>query len=61
MSMREVCAFFGGPGQPIDPSTIYRWVRKGILAPPMKIGPKISRWQKSDCVNALERMREYTE
>jgi hypothetical protein len=33
----ETCVFFGGT-KPIDPSTLYRGIRKGLYPKPVKIG-----------------------
>jgi predicted DNA-binding transcriptional regulator AlpA len=50
----EVCAFFGGT-RPLNPSTIYRGA--GTIYPrPVKTGPNISRWLKSECVAARRAM-----
>lgn len=62
-TIRQVCEFFGGKTSPIDSTTIYRWIREGRLAKPVKYlapGKKwgISRWRLSDCVVAQKRMGE---
>ena len=50
----EVCAFFGG-NKPLNPSTIYRGAGK-IYPRPLKVGPNISRWFKSECIAARRAM-----
>jgi prophage regulatory protein len=40
---------FGSVGQlaqryNVDKATIWRWARKGILPPPIKISPQCTRW-----------------
>jgi predicted DNA-binding transcriptional regulator AlpA len=51
----EVCEFFGGT-KPIDPSTLYRGIRKGRYPSPVKIGPGSSRWLRAECEAALATM-----
>jgi len=52
-----VCAFFGG-SRPINPSTLYRGIRRGRYPAPLKIGPGSSRWLRSECQAALQAMIE---
>lgn len=61
LSLPEVCRFFGGAENPLDKSTIYRWVRTGKLAKPLKLGDpgggwSSSRWLRSDCQRTLDAM-----
>lgn len=56
LSMREVCRFFGGADRPLDPSTIYRWMRQDRLPRPVIMGPQIQRWRRSDCQAVLDAM-----
>jgi predicted DNA-binding transcriptional regulator AlpA len=51
----EVCRLFGGT-RPIDPATLYRGVASGKFPAPVKIGPGISRWLRSECEAALKRL-----
>jgi predicted DNA-binding transcriptional regulator AlpA len=51
----EVCRFFGG-SKPIDPTTLYRGIRQGRFPKPVKVGPGASRWLRSECEAALQRM-----
>ena len=55
-SIDEVCAFFGGT-RPLNPSTIWRGA--GTRYPkPVKVGPNTSRWLRSECVAALQKLIE---
>lgn len=56
LTIKEVCAFFGGPGQPVHKASIYNWIKEGRVPPPVRIGAKISRWRKSECQEALDAM-----
>jgi predicted DNA-binding transcriptional regulator AlpA len=51
-----VCALFGGT-KPINPSTLYRNIKKGLIPRPYKVGGS-SRWVHYECVDALLAMRE---
>jgi predicted DNA-binding transcriptional regulator AlpA len=53
LSIKEVCRFFTGEKHPIDPSTVYRWVKKGKIPPPIRISPALQRWRRSE----LEKIR----
>jgi predicted DNA-binding transcriptional regulator AlpA len=57
LDRKEVCFFFGG-SKPIDPSTLYRGIRQGRYPRPVKVGPGSSRWLRSECEDALQRMVE---
>ena len=53
---RELCTLFG-----VSRSTLYRYVEQGLLPPPLKLGPRCSRWQKHEMLEALRgrvRMRD---
>lgn len=54
VTMRGVCAFFGCP-KPVNQSTVYRWIQKGILPPAVKIGG-MHRWRKSDLQAVYDKM-----
>ena len=49
-----VCRIFGG-NRPINPATLYRKIRQGVLPKPVKIGGS-SRWLRSECEAALQTM-----
>jgi predicted DNA-binding transcriptional regulator AlpA len=51
LKRNEVCHFFGG----INPATLYRKIRQGVLPKPVKIGGS-SRWLLSECQEALQAM-----
>ena len=51
----EVCRLFGGT-RPIDPATLYRGIAGGKFPAPVKIGPGMSRWLRSECEGALKRL-----
>ena len=53
----EVCRLFGG-SKPINPSTLYRGIRKGRYPRPIKVGPGSSRWLLEECEAALRVMTE---
>ena len=40
---KEVADFYG-----ISKSTVYRWVKKGLLPKSRRIGIRTSRWKKSE-------------
>jgi len=50
----EVCRLFGG-NRPLNPSTLYRHIRKGRLAKPLKVGGS-SRWLREECEAVLQSM-----
>jgi predicted DNA-binding transcriptional regulator AlpA len=53
LDKREVCQFFGR----INPSTLYRQIKKGLLPPPIRVGGS-SRWLLSECEASLRGMVE---
>jgi predicted DNA-binding transcriptional regulator AlpA len=56
LDRRAVCELFGG-SRPINASTLYRNIRKGIYPRPVKLGG-CSRWLASECREVLRRMVE---
>jgi predicted DNA-binding transcriptional regulator AlpA len=52
LDRREVCRYFGG-SRPLNPSTLYRAIRKGLVPKPVKVGGS-SRWLREECQSALE-------
>lgn len=56
LNIKEVCEFFGGKGRPLDKSTIYRWIREGRLAAPIRLAPQTTRWRLSDCQKLMDEM-----
>ena len=51
LNRNEVCHFFGG----INPATLERKIRQGVLPKPVKIGGA-SRWLRSECEAVLKAM-----
>ena len=49
LNRKEVCHYFGG----INPATLYRKIRQGVLPRPVKIG---GRWLRTECEAALQAM-----
>jgi len=56
LDRRGVCELFGG-NRPINASTLYRGIKKGIFPRPYKVGGS-SRWVFDECLQALDRMNE---
>jgi predicted DNA-binding transcriptional regulator AlpA len=52
LTIREVCAFFGG----LNPSTIYRGIAAGRYPAPVRVGLNTSRWLRHECEAALANM-----
>jgi predicted DNA-binding transcriptional regulator AlpA len=53
LNRTEACEFFGQ----INPSTLYRHIKKGLLPSPAKVGGS-SRWLRSELEAALQSMIE---
>jgi predicted DNA-binding transcriptional regulator AlpA len=51
LAKREVLVLFGG----INPSTLYRHIRKGTFPKPVKVGGS-SRWLREECEAVLRSM-----
>jgi predicted DNA-binding transcriptional regulator AlpA len=51
LDRRAVCRLLGG-SRPINPSTLYRNIRRGLLPRPLKLGGS-SRWVRSEFEAAL--------
>jgi predicted DNA-binding transcriptional regulator AlpA len=50
----SACAFFGG-SRPISKATLYRGI-PDRFPPPVRVGLGSSRWVRTECVAARERM-----
>jgi predicted DNA-binding transcriptional regulator AlpA len=50
-----VLKFFGGD-KPLNSATLYRGIKEGRFPPPIKIGPKTSRWLRSECEAKLRQI-----
>jgi predicted DNA-binding transcriptional regulator AlpA len=57
LDLKAVCEFFGGT-RPIDPSTLYRNIAKGLYPAPIKVSPGSSRWLRSECEAAMQAIIE---
>lgn len=44
LDVNAVCAKLGG----ISPATVYRMVDRGELPEPIRLGPRLTRWQATD-------------
>jgi hypothetical protein len=57
-----VCAFFGGTGNPLHPSTVYRAVSEGRISRPFKTTKNANRWLgrelKADRQRLIDAKRE---
>jgi predicted DNA-binding transcriptional regulator AlpA len=47
LDRRAVCALLGGT-KPLNPTTLYRNIRKGLLPRPIHVGGS-SRWVRGEC------------
>ncbi len=54
LDRKEVSRLFGG-NRPLNPSTMYRHIRKGTIPKPVRIGGS-SRWLREECEAALQAM-----
>jgi predicted DNA-binding transcriptional regulator AlpA len=55
LHLDEVLRFFGG-SRPINQSTLYRGIKKGRFPRPIKPTPGMSRWLRSECKEARDRL-----
>jgi predicted DNA-binding transcriptional regulator AlpA len=56
LDKHAVCVFFGGTNKPIDASTLYRGINDGRFPRPIKVGVQSSRWLRSECEAARDRL-----
>jgi predicted DNA-binding transcriptional regulator AlpA len=54
LDIKAVCCLFGG-SKPLNPCSIYRYIQKGYLPKPVKVGGN-SRWRKEEVIAALDKM-----
>jgi predicted DNA-binding transcriptional regulator AlpA len=54
LDIHAVCAMLGGT-RPRNPSSVYRYVAKGIWPKPIRIGGT-ARWIRAECEAALAKM-----
>jgi predicted DNA-binding transcriptional regulator AlpA len=55
LDVYEACRFLGGT-RPINPATLWRGVKVGRYARPIKIGPQSVRWRRSELQADIDRM-----
>jgi predicted DNA-binding transcriptional regulator AlpA len=53
--LKTVLAYIGG-SRPIAASTLYRGITAGRYPKPLKIGPKLNRWSRTECEATLRRL-----
>ncbi len=41
------CRLLGGDDTPINPSTLWRWIKAGRYSPPIKVGAAAVRFKRS--------------
>jgi predicted DNA-binding transcriptional regulator AlpA len=52
LDRKDTCRFFGN----IHPSTLWRGIKAGRYPQPIRIGPQLRRWSRSECETALQAM-----
>ena len=55
LDVYEACRFIGG-SRPINPATLYRGVKAGRYSKPIKLGPILARWRRSELQADIDRM-----
>jgi predicted DNA-binding transcriptional regulator AlpA len=56
LDISAVCAMLGGT-RPRNPSSVYRYIAKGLWPRPVRIGGT-ARWRRDECEAALARFVE---
>jgi prophage regulatory protein len=59
LDKRAVCRLLGG-SRPINPSSLWRWIKAGRFPKPIAVGPQVRRWRRSDVEATLQRKLEET-
>jgi predicted DNA-binding transcriptional regulator AlpA len=54
LDRKEVSRLFGG-SRPLNSSTVYRHIRRGLIPKPVRVGGS-SRWLREECEAALQAM-----
>jgi hypothetical protein len=49
----SACRVAGGDESPINPSTLWRWVKARRISPPVKVGPRTVRFSRSKLLAEL--------
>jgi hypothetical protein len=47
VTINTACTILGGRDAPINPSTLWRWIKAGRISPPLKPGPGTVRFRRS--------------
>jgi predicted DNA-binding transcriptional regulator AlpA len=55
LDLYETCRFIGG-SRPINPATLWRGVKSGRYARPIKIGAQAVRWRRAELQEDINRM-----
>jgi predicted DNA-binding transcriptional regulator AlpA len=50
------CRILGGDDSPLNPSTVWRWVKAGKISPPIKLGPGTARFSRRKLVAERDAM-----
>lgn len=53
ITIKQACVIAGGAANPINPSTLWRWVKSGRISPPRRTGPKVVRFDETVLVREL--------
>jgi predicted DNA-binding transcriptional regulator AlpA len=48
------CEILGGRASPLHPATLYRGIRDGRYPKPLKMGPQMNRWRRSELVAKVD-------
>jgi hypothetical protein len=55
ITIEEAAAFIGGPQNPVDPSTVRRAIKAGLIHEPIHPSPGVSRLVKRRLVDDINR------
>ena len=55
VDVNAACAVLGG-NRPIHRATLYRWIRAGRIAPPIKLGPNTRRFSRRALLDDIARI-----
>ncbi len=47
VTIPAACRLLGGDDTPINPSTLWRWIKAGRYSPPIKVGMNAVRFKRS--------------
>jgi hypothetical protein len=50
------CRILGGDESPLNPSTVWRWIKAGRISPPLKLSPGTVRFRRSVLIAERDRM-----